>query len=55
MIGRHRTLVARIATVALVAALWLTPPPEGLTVQAWRLFAIFAARSSPSSSTRCRF
>ena len=39
----RRTLAARIATLALVAALWFAPPPEGLTLQAWRLFALFAA------------
>jgi DASS family divalent anion:Na+ symporter len=33
---------ARIATCVLAAALWLTPPPHELSVQAWRLFAIFA-------------
>jgi divalent anion:Na+ symporter, DASS family len=38
----HRTLVAQVATVVLVAVVWLTPPPDGLTVQAWRLFAVFA-------------
>src|SRR5262245_62923134 len=43
MLKRHRTLVARIAIAALVVVLWWTPPPEGLTAQAWRLFAIFAA------------
>jgi len=31
------------ATMALVAALWWWPPPGDLTLQAWRLFAIFAA------------
>jgi len=29
-------------TAALIAGMWLTSPPDGLTVQAWRLFAIFA-------------
>jgi DASS family divalent anion:Na+ symporter len=43
MLGRHQTLVARIATAALVAALWWTAPPEGLSLQAWRLFAVFVA------------
>jgi DASS family divalent anion:Na+ symporter len=33
---------ARIATVVAVAVLWLAPPPDGLNLQAWRLFAIFA-------------
>jgi DASS family divalent anion:Na+ symporter len=39
---RRRTLVARLATVVLVAGVWWSPPPADLTVQAWRLFAIFA-------------
>jgi DASS family divalent anion:Na+ symporter len=33
--------LARIACVILVVALWWTPPPSGLTLQAWRLFAVF--------------
>jgi DASS family divalent anion:Na+ symporter len=37
----RRVLIARIATVVLVAAVWSTPPPEGLSVQAWRLFGVF--------------
>ena len=36
-----RRQLARIATVALGAALWWTLPPEGLSLQAWRLFAVF--------------
>ncbi len=39
----RRTLVARIATMGLVAALWWSAPPAELTVQTWRLFALFAA------------
>src|SRR5262245_57740260 len=42
MTGR-RTLAAQVATAALVVGLWVTPPPDGLSVQAWRLFAIFAS------------
>jgi len=42
MTGRHRTLVTRALTIALVAALWWSSPPDELTVQTWRLFAIFA-------------
>jgi DASS family divalent anion:Na+ symporter len=34
--------VAQAATVVLVAGLWWSPPPDGLTLQAWRLFAVFA-------------
>jgi DASS family divalent anion:Na+ symporter len=30
------------AAAALAVILWWTPPPEGLSIQAWRLFAIFA-------------
>ena len=41
-LGR-RALVARAATVGVAAVLWFTPPPDGLALQAWRLFAIFAA------------
>jgi DASS family divalent anion:Na+ symporter len=38
----RRTVVAQATTAVLVAAIWWTPPPEGLTLQAWRLFAVFA-------------
>jgi DASS family divalent anion:Na+ symporter len=34
---------ARLAAVALAVVLWFVPAPEGLTVDAWRLFAIFFA------------
>jgi DASS family divalent anion:Na+ symporter len=34
---------ARLATVALALLIWFAPPPEGLTVPAWRLFALFVA------------
>jgi DASS family divalent anion:Na+ symporter len=37
---RHATT---IAPFALAAGIWLTPIPEGLTREAWHLFAIFAA------------
>jgi len=37
------TWIARGLTAALGMLIWLVPPPEGLTVPAWRLFAIFAA------------
>jgi DASS family divalent anion:Na+ symporter len=33
--------VKRLVPVALALAIWFVPPPEGLTVPAWRLFAIF--------------
>ena len=42
-LGRRRTIVARLATLILVAVLWWSPPPGGLTLQTWRLFAVFAA------------
>jgi DASS family divalent anion:Na+ symporter len=32
-----------VAVVALAAAIWLSPVPEGLTAPAWHLFALFAA------------
>jgi len=38
-----RTRLARVAVVALGAAIWFWPVPEGLTPPAWHLFAIFAA------------
>jgi DASS family divalent anion:Na+ symporter len=38
-----KTWAARGAVVALGAAIWLWPVPEGLTAPAWHLFAIFAA------------
>jgi DASS family divalent anion:Na+ symporter len=37
------TLAARIATVVLLAVLWWSPPPPELTLETWRLFAIFAS------------
>ena len=35
--------LARLATVAIALVIWFVPPPEGLTVPAWRLFALFLA------------
>jgi DASS family divalent anion:Na+ symporter len=35
--------VAQAATVILAGVLWWWPPPAGLTLEAWRLFAIFIA------------
>jgi DASS family divalent anion:Na+ symporter len=43
MTSFRRTLIARLATLGLAAALWWSPPPAELTVQTWRLFALFAA------------
>jgi DASS family divalent anion:Na+ symporter len=37
-----KTPIARAATLILVAVLWWGPVPDGLTLQAWRLFALFA-------------
>ena len=42
MSSPRRNLIARAATALLVAAVWWTTPPEGLSVQAWRLFGVFA-------------
>src|SRR6516225_974242 len=36
-----RRQLARIAAAVLGLALWWTAPPAGLSLQAWRLFAIF--------------
>ena len=43
MSAGRRALVARAATIGVALVLWVTPPPDGLSLQAWRLFAIFAA------------
>jgi DASS family divalent anion:Na+ symporter len=43
MTDGRRTLAARIVTLLLALILWWTPPPDGLSLQAWRLFVIFAA------------
>jgi DASS family divalent anion:Na+ symporter len=40
---RAPDLLVRAAPFALAIALWFVPVPEGLTRQAWHLFAIFAA------------
>ena len=39
----QRVLIARLAVLAIVLAIWFSPAPEGLSPQAWRLFALFAA------------
>ena len=33
----------RASVIITAVAVWFVPPPEGLTIQAWRLFDIFAA------------
>jgi DASS family divalent anion:Na+ symporter len=40
---RRGKLLARGATLAAAFGLWFSPVPEGLTPQAWHLFAIFAS------------
>ena len=40
---RRRTLIKQGLTFAVALGIWLTPIPSGLTVEAWHLFAIFAA------------
>lgn len=39
---QRRRAITRTATLALGLIVWFVPPPDGLTVPAWRLFAIFA-------------
>ena len=38
-----RLLATRIATLAVALGIWFVPAPEGVTLEAWRLFGIFAA------------
>ena len=38
-----RTRVARLITLVVALVIWFVPPPGTLSVQAWRLFAIFGA------------
>ena len=39
----RRTVVMRSVVAALALTLWFIAPPDGLTLQAWRLFVVFAA------------
>jgi DASS family divalent anion:Na+ symporter len=39
----RNVVVARLAALALALGLWFWPVPEGLTLPAWRLFALFVA------------
>jgi DASS family divalent anion:Na+ symporter len=39
----RRAIIARAATLALALAIWFSPAPEGLKIQAWRLFGLFVA------------
>lgn len=38
-----RLMLKRIFPFALATAIWFTPTPAGLTVQAWHLFAVFVS------------
>ena len=40
--GRRWTVAAQVVTAAVVMALWWSTPPQELTLQTWRLFALFA-------------
>ena len=42
-VAERPSWIPRIAVLLLAVAIWIIPPPEGLTVPAWRLFAIFIA------------
>jgi DASS family divalent anion:Na+ symporter len=33
----------RLGAFALAIVIWFVPPPEGVTIEAWRLFGIFVA------------
>ncbi len=35
--------IPRLVVLVLAIGIWIVPPPEGLTVPAWRLFAVFIA------------
>ena len=39
----HRKRVRLAITLAFALLIWFLPPPGDLSVQAWRLFAIFGA------------
>jgi divalent anion:Na+ symporter, DASS family len=38
---RRSSWIPKLAVLVVVIAIWIIRPPEGLTVPAWRLFAIF--------------
>ena len=40
---RRRTVVVRSVSIMFPLVMWFVPPPDGLAMPAWRLFAIFAA------------
>jgi divalent anion:Na+ symporter, DASS family len=39
----RRQRIGRLATLAVALGIWFAPPPGNLAVEAWHLFAIFAA------------
>ena len=39
----RRLRLSQLGVIALGLAIWFVPPPEGLTLPAWQLFAIFLA------------
>src|SRR5579872_2323082 len=41
--GDNRNTICLIVTVLVGLILWFVPGPEGVTAQAWHLFAIFVA------------
>ena len=43
MSTKTRARVMRSASILFPLVMWFVPPPDGLAVPAWRLFAIFAA------------
>jgi DASS family divalent anion:Na+ symporter len=38
-----RTIILQLSVLAVALIIWFLPPPEGVTEQAWHLFAIFIA------------
>ncbi|MCM2342120.1 anion permease [Rhodoferax sp.] len=47
-----RQAIAVAVPIVLGLAIWFTPAPEGLSLQAWHRFAIFAATIFTSSWSR---
>lgn len=41
--SKARKSLSGLIPLAFLVIIWFTPPPTGLTLQAWRMFAIFAA------------
>jgi DASS family divalent anion:Na+ symporter len=44
-----RARITRLGTLGVALLIWFVPPPGTLSVQAWRLFAIFGATILASS------